>query len=562
MVRYAKVGTIYHVFTRLFGNYFYICAVLALAKAFTTFLFMSHQIILLSIIIAYFLLLLTVAFYTARGSNNESFFVGNRSSKWWLVAFGMIGTSLSGMTFISVPGTVGNGGAFGYFQVVIGYWIGYFIVAYVLLPVYYRMQLTSIYTYLDKRLGNNAHKTGAFFFILSRTLGATLRLYLVIKVLEYFLLKDLGISFEWTAIVILSLILLYTYKGGVKTIVWTDTLQTIFMLLALIISLYYLAGQLGLNLPQAWDQVKGLGLSRTFNTDPLSGNHFLKQIVGGAFITIAMTGLDQEMMQKNISVSNVKDAQKNMVVMGTMQMLVVFIFLFLGGVLTLYAGANGIAAKGDDLFPAVALGDTVPFFITICFVIGLISALFPSADGALTALTSSFCIDILGIQKKGGEGHGPIVDPKMVERKQLRTRLIVHNTFAVLFLICVFFFREVDNGSLIDILLKLAGFTYGPLLGLFSFGILTSRSVRPKAPLVVCLVSLMLTLVIDVVNNYQWYLPKMDFSESMAQGLTSCSQSLFRGYKIGVELLLVNAGITFCLLWLASRPGDKGQKAL
>lgn len=504
---------------------------------------MNHQQILLFIILAYFLLLLGVAFYTSRGSNNESFFVGNRSSKWWLVAFGMIGTSLSGMTFISVPGTVGAG-AFGYFQVVIGYWLGYFIVAYVLLPVYYKMQLTSIYTYLERRLGINAHKTGALFFILSRTLGATLRLYLVIKVLETFVLRDLGISFELTAVVILALILLYTYRGGVKTIVWTDTLQTTFMLLALIVSLVYLAGQLNFSLGDAWTAISDKGMTKIFAFDPLPGNFFLKQILGGAFITIAMTGLDQEMMQKNISVSNLKDSQKNMVVMGTMQMIVVFIFLFLGGVLTLYAQANGLDVKGDDLFPAVAIrNNAIPFAITVCFMIGLISALFPSADGALTALTSSFCIDMLGIQKK----------QDWDERKKTRVRLIVHNVFAFIFLLCIFFFREVDNGSLIDILLKLAGFTYGPLLGLFAFGILTRRKVAPGAPLLICIVALLLTLGIDIVNNYQWYVPKLGLAPATADGLKALSGKLFGQYKIGVELLIINAAITYILLLTCSR---------
>jgi Na+/proline symporter len=522
---------------------------------------MSHQQILLFIIIAYFALLLAVAFYTARGSNNESFFVGNRSSKWWLVAFGMIGTSLSGMTFISVPGTVGNGGAFGYFQVVLGYWIGYFIVAYVLLPVYYKMQLTSIYTYLERRLGVNAHKTGAFFFILSRTLGATLRLYLVIKVLELFVLKDLGISFEVTAVVILGLILLYTFKGGVKTIVWTDTLQTTFMLLALIVSLYYLAGQLHLSLGEAWTAVADKGMTKIFATDPLPGNYFLKQILGGMFITIAMTGLDQEMMQKNISVSNLKDSQKNMVVMGTLQMIVVFIFLFLGGVLAMYASANGIEAKGDNLFPAVALQSGLPFFITVCFVIGLISALFPSADGALTALTSSFCIDILGMKMKNSHGF-PADNTDAAEKKKTKTRLIVHNAFAIIFLLCVFFFREVDNGSLIDILLKLAGFTYGPLLGLFAFGILTKRVVAQKLPLIICLVALFLTLVLDIVNNYQWYAPKTGMSEATTAQLQQLSESIFGGYKIGVELLIINAAITFLLLFLTSRKASGKEAAV
>ncbi len=506
---------------------------------------MNHQQILLFIILAYFLLLLGVAFYTSRGSNNESFFVGNRSSKWWLVAFGMIGTSLSGMTFISVPGTVGAG-AFGYFQVVIGYWIGYFIVAYVLLPVYYKMKLTSIYTYLERRLGVNAHKTGALFFILSRTLGATLRLYLVIKVLETFVLRDLGISFEFTAVVILGLILLYTYRGGVKTIVWTDTLQTTFMLLALIVSLVYLAGQLNFGLGEAWAAIREKGMTKIFATDPLPGNYFLKQILGGAFITIAMTGLDQEMMQKNISVSNLKDSQKNMVVMGTLQMIVVFIFLFLGGVLTMYAQANALTVKGDDLFPAVAiLSNGIPFAITVCFMIGLISALFPSADGALTALTSSFCIDMLGIQKK----------TEWDEKKKTRVRLIVHNIFALVFLLCIFFFREVDNGSLIDILLKLAGFTYGPLLGLFAFGILTRRTVAKGAPLAICITALVLTLGLDMINNYQWYVPKMNLSPDSAASLKSLSEGIFGQYKIGVELLIVNAAITYVLLIACSKKG-------
>src|SRR5690606_24862279 len=326
-------------------------------------------------------------------------------------------------------------------------------------------------------LGVNAHKTGAFFFILSRTLGATLRLYLVIKVLELFVLKELGISFEVTAIVILGLILLYTFRGGVKTIVWTDTLQTTFMLLALIICLFYLSGQLGMDIGGAWKAVSEQGMTKIFSFDPAPGNYFLKQIFGGMFITIAMTGLDQEMMQKNISVSNLKDSQKNMVVMGTLQMIVVFIFLFLGGILTLYATAQGApVVKGDDLFPHIAINSGLPFFITVCFIIGLISALFPSADGALTALTSSFCIDILGM-KTGKQAADSKAEEAGRERKNTRTRLIVHNVFALIFLLCVFFFREVDNGSLIDILLKLAGYTYGPLLGLFAFGILTKRKV-------------------------------------------------------------------------------------
>ena len=353
---------------------------------------------LIAIILAYFALLLGIAFYTSRNSNNESFFIGDRKSNWMLVSFGMIGTSLSGMTFISVPGKVGGSG-FEYFQLAIGFWLGYFAVAYILLPLYYKMQLTSIYTYLDKRLGKGAYKTGSAFFILSRTMGATLRLYLVIKVLEQFVLKDIGISFEWTAVLIMVLILLYTLRGGVKTIVWTDTLQTTFMLLALIISVVYMLGQLDLDVSKAWEHMSEQNYTRTFNTNIFEANYFLKQIIGGAFITISMTGLDQEMMQKNISVSKLKDSQKNMLVFGFVQMIVVFIFLTLGGLLSLYASSKGISASGDALFPTIALQSALPLFITIIFLVGLISALFPSADGALTALTSSFCIDILGIKR-------------------------------------------------------------------------------------------------------------------------------------------------------------------
>ncbi len=479
---------------------------------------MPQSTILLLIILAYFALLLGIAFYTSRKSTNESFFIGNRSSKWWLVAFGMIGTSLSGMTFISVPGTVGARG-FDYFQVVIGYFIGYFIVAYVLLPLYYRLQLTSIYTYLEERLGPVAYKTGAVFFILSRTLGATLRLYLVIKVLQLFVLNEMGISFELTAVVILGLILLYTYRGGVKTIVWTDTLQTTFMLLALITCVVYLVGNLGLSAGNTWSALSEAGLTRLINSDPMSGGFFLKQIIGGAAITVAMTGLDQEMMQKNISVRTLGDSQKNMIVLNFLQAGVVAIFLTLGGLLFLYAQQRGVTATGDDLFPTVALKSGLPFFITACFIIGLISALFPSADGALTALTSSFCIDILGLKKRADWD----------ERKKSQVRLAVHNAFAVVFLACVFGFRLVDNGSLIQTLLVIAGYTYGPLLALFAFGILTRRSVSGAAIPLVCMAAPVLCYILKT-NEKAW----------------------LGGYTIGTELLLINAALAYAGLFFAS----------
>jgi Na+/proline symporter len=498
--------------------------------------------ILLFIIVLYFSVLLGIAFYTSRHSNNESFFIGNRNSKWWLVAFGMIGTSLSGMTFISVPGTVGKSG-FDYFQVVIGYWIGYFVVAFVLLPLYYRLRLTSIYTYLEGRLGTSAYKTGALFFILSRTLGATLRLYLVIKVLEKFVLQDIGIPFGMTAVIILGLILLYTFRGGVKTIVWTDTLQTTFMLLALVICVGYIMHSLNLDFSETWAAMKAQGYTKMLQTDVNSSGYFLKQIIGGAFITIAMTGLDQEMMQKNISVSNLKDSKKNMISFCFVLVAANFIFLLLGGLLYLYANAKGIATTGDDLFPTIAVQSGLPFFITVCFIIGLISAVFPSADGALTALTSSFCIDILGIRRNKSYN----------EQKQKRIRLMVHNGFAIVFLCCVFFFRTIDNGSLIAILLKMAGFTYGPLLGLFALGMFTKRTISQKLPFAICVASLMITFGIDLVNNAEWYVDKLGFSAANKAYLMGLSHDIFGGYKIGTELLIINASVTFLLLFLCSK---------
>ncbi len=498
--------------------------------------------LLLSIVIGYFLLLLVVAYYTSRDSNNESFFIGNKSSNWMLVAFGMIGTSLSGMTFISVPGTVGMSG-FDYFQVVLGYFIGYFVVAGVLLPLYYRMHLTSIYSFLEAKLGTLPYKTGASFFILSRTLGATLRLYLVIKVLQLFILNDLGISFGFTAVIIMLMILLYTFKGGVKTIVWTDTLQTTFMLLALGVCTVYIMNHLSLDFGATMDTLKAQNLTRIFITDPNDSKFFLKQILGGAFVTITMTGLDQEMMQKNISVSNVKDSKKNMIVFSVILVLVNFLFLILGGLLYLYAQKNGLSVKGDDLFPTIAVKQGLPFSITVIFIIGLISALFPSADGALTALTSSFCIDILGIKQRADWD----------EKKRTRVRLTVHLTMALIFLVCIFIFREIDNGSLINTLLVVASYTYGPLLGLFAFGLFMKRTVKQKLVPFICVLSPVICFAINLMAGaYKQYTWIMDHPTLL--NFFSRSEAMFGGYHIGLEMLILNGLITFGLLAATSSP--------
>ncbi|MGZ5246097.1 MAG: sodium:solute symporter [Flavitalea sp.] len=494
--------------------------------------------VLFSFVIGYFVLLLVVAWYTSRNSNNDSFFIGNKSSNWMLVAFGMIGTSLSGVTFVSVPGTVGTAG-FAYFQVVIGYLIGYLLIAFILLPLYYKLNLTSIYNYLQQRFGMVSYKTGALFFLISRTLGATARLYLVINVLQIFILKDLGISFEVTTFVILLMILLYTFEGGVKTIVFTDTLQTTFMLLGLVVCIFYVSDA---SFSSTLSQLQDQDLTRIFNTDVNSSSHFLKHILGGAFITVAMTGLDQEMMQKNISVRTLKDSQKNMLVFSVIMAVVNFLFLFLGGLLYLFAAEKGLNVPADDLFPTVAL-NYLPPAVAIIFIIGLISALFPSADGALTALTSSFCIDMLGMKRRDD----------MDEKAKKKLRLMVHFSFAVLFFLLVIGFKVMNNKSIIDVILKVAGFTYGPLLGLFAFGILTKRSINDRLSLIVCLVAPMLILGIDFINNITWYEKQLKVSGPWIENLRSVSESVFGSFRIGYELLIYNGLFTFLGLWMISK---------
>ena len=468
-------------------------------------------------VIAYFALLLVVAWLTSRNANNESFFIGNRKSNWMLVAFGMVGTSLSGVTFISVPGAVGAT-AFTYFQIVIGQLLGYFVIAFVLLPVYYRLNLTSIYHYLDTRIGPRAYKTGAGFFVLSRTLGATARLYLVVKILQDAILDGLRVPFWLTAVVILVMIVLYTYKGGVKTIIWTDTLQTACMLAGLVICVGYVLDGLNLSVAASLAQLHDRGLSTIFSTDVDSSKFFLKQILAGVFIAIAMTGLDQEMMQKNISVKTLRDSQKNIIVLSIIMLGVVLLFLYLGGLLTLYAPVVGVTETGDKLFPAIVLG-YLPAMVQVIFVIALISALFPSADGAITALTSSVCIDILGINRRND----------MDETSKKRWRHRVHLSFALLFLALVMVFKWADNPSMIGLILKLAGYTYGPLLGLFAFGILTRRVVRDQ---LVPYIAVAAPIICFFIDKYQ--------------------RVLFGSYEIGLELLIINGALTFVGLWLTS----------
>jgi Na+/proline symporter len=497
--------------------------------------------ILLGFVVAYFAILLLVAYFTGKQSDNHSFFIGNKNSNWALVAFGMIGTSLSGVTFVSVPGGVFKN-SFAYFQITLGYLIGYLVIAYVLLPLYYRLNLTSIYNYLSTRLGVQSYKTGASFFILSRTLGATARLYLVVNILQNVILRDMGVPFWVTTLIILIMILVYTYEGGVKTIVYTDTLQTFCMLAGLVICVVFILNNLHLSMGEAVVQMSAKGYNKVFFFEPNSKLFFVKQILAGAFITITMTGMDQEMMQKNISVKTLGDSQKNILSLAVVMLGVILLFLFLGGLLYLFAeskGAsmqevlkdgvmakqymlNGVNVGADNLFPAMAL-HYMPQAFSIVFIIALISALFPSADGAITALTSSFCIDILGIQRR----------KDLSEQQQKRIRQNVHLVFAGVFLIAVIIFKLINEQSMIDVILKIATFTYGPLLGLFTFGILTKRNVQDNLVPYVCIAAPIICFVIDKFQK-----------------------QLFGTYEIGNEMLILNGLITFVLLLLFSKKSN------
>ncbi|MBN1108815.1 MAG: sodium:solute symporter [Bacteroidales bacterium] len=477
--------------------------------------------VILGIFLIYTALLFAVTWITARRADSHAFYIGNRKSPWFVVAYGMIGASLSGVTFMSVPGWVRDT-QFSYMVVVFGYLFGYLVIALVLLPLYYRLKLTSIYTYLEQRFGFWSYKTGAGFFILSRTLGASLRMFLVINVLQVFVFDAWNIPFWVNALIFIILIILYTLKGGIRTIVWTDTLQTTFMLLAVVMSVFYISKELGENANSLLAQISDSRISRMFITEWNHERHFLKQFFSGMFITITMTGLDQEMMQKNLSCRNLKDAQKNMFTFSGILVIVNLLFLVLGAFLTIYSVNKGInIAMSDDLFPSVALNYLGPV-AGMVFLVGLISAAFPSADGALTSLTTSVSIDFLGLQKK----------KELTEKRSTRIRYSVHLSVALVFFISILIFSIMNDRAVIDKLFTIAGYTYGPLLGLYSFGLFTRRKVKDS-----------LTPLIAVLS------PVICFF------LSRYSVQLFNGYKFGFELLLLNGAITFAGLLLFSRPG-------
>ena len=480
--------------------------------------------LLLIVFLAYTLLIFAVTWITSRKANNETFFTGNRRSPWFVVAYGMIGASLSGVTFMSVPGNVFSQN-FYYMPMVFGFLAGYVIIALVLMPLYYRMNLTSIYTYLEKRFGFFTYKSGAAFFILSRTLGATLRMFLVVSVLHIFILQNLGVPFWVAGLIFVALILLYTVKGGIKTIVWTDMLQTTFMLIAVIICVVCICQQMNWSFGDMFAQVKSSGYAKMFDTSWLSKTHFLKQFLSGMFVCIAMTGLDQEMMQKNLSCKNIKDAQKNMFTFSGILVVVNFLFLLLGAVLVLFVQQKGLTfADTDTIFPTVAI-EHLGVFAGLIFIIGLISAAYPSADGALTSLTTSFCIDIVGMNKKENWN----------EQKKKKVRYAIHFSLAFLFLLLIIFYNLVKNDAVIDLVYAVASYTYGPLLGFFFFGILTKYQVRDKMIPVVAILSPMCCYLLDFLL-YEYFKFGFGFTLLILNGLlTFFGMWIFRKKQISIQ---------------------------
>lgn len=474
------------------------------------------------IIVIYFSVLILISVITSKGADTHTFFTANRQSPWYLVAFGMIGSSLSGVTFISVPGNVGKIG-FGYFQVVLGYLVGYWVIIGLLMPLYYRLNLISIYTYLEQRFSFWSYKTGAFFFLISRTLGSALRLYLAATVLQIFLFDAWGVPFFVTVATTLVLIWVYTFRGGVKTIVYTDAFQTLFLVSAVCIAVWQISDELGWSFSQMITEIQASKYSKMFYfDDPNSTNYFWKHFFGGAFITITMTGLDQEIMQKNLTCKTLGDAQKNMFWFSIILVAVNLLFLVLGALLYFYTEVNQLPlpTASDELFPRLALNE-FSLLVGIFFLLGITASSYASADSALAGLTTSFCIDFLNFKDK----------PESVRKRQ---KFMVHLGFSLLFLLIIVVFREINERSVIDAVLNVAGYTYGPLLGLFSFGIFTTLQVRDKLVPIVCVLSPVVSYVIS----------------------TNAEQFL-SGYKFGLEIIVVNGLITFLGLWLIS---DKKQK--
>jgi SSS family transporter len=482
------------------------------------------KLLILSIISIYFIVLILIARLTSGKADNATFFTGNRSSKWYLVAFGMIGASLSGVTFISVPGWVGTSG-FSYMQMIIGYMIGYFVVAFILLPIYYKHNLSSIYAYLGERFGNNTHLTGALFFICSRVIGASLRLFLVADVLHYFVFAEWGVPFWTTVAITLALIWVYTNRGGIKTIIWTDIMQTFFMLLALILGVYLISSQSTIDTKEIYEQMSVVNWF-VFD-DPNASNYWWKHVLGGMFVTIAMTGMDQDMMQKNLTCRNTKDAQKNMISLSVILVAVNLIFLVLGAFLYAYMNSHpellaqhssmDPSLQGDRLFPMIALQGDLGVFFGVIFILGLIAAAYSSADSALTALTTSVSIDIFKVDK--------LKDQKQAEIK----RKIIHILMTLILFITILLAAVYKEQNVIGSIFSAANYTYGPLLGLFFFGILTKRQINDKYAWIICIV---IPIIVFIIKLFE--------------------KELFNNYKFGFELLGINGLLCFICLYSIS----------
>jgi solute:Na+ symporter, SSS family len=464
------------------------------------------------LIAAYFGVLILISKLTAKKEDNQAFFKANKDAPWYLVAFGMVGVSLSGVTFISVPGAVETKG-FSYLQMVMGNVVGYWLIMWVLLPLYYKMNLTSIYSYLGSRYGKNSQKTGSFFFLMSRVIGASLRLYLVALVLQPFVFDPLGVPFVVTVAITILLVWLYTKKGGIKTVIWTDTLQTFFLLAGMLVFLFWLFGETG-GVGHAMNQLSEKSLSQVFFWETGDSRQFFRSFLTGMFLTLVMNGLDQDMMQKNLTCRNLKDANKNMFSLSIIFFIVNILFLVLGGLLTIYAQANGIGAQGDELFGAVA--QQAPVVLYVMFLLGVIAAAYSSADSALTALTTSFCVDFLNIEKKPQ-------DQQLVLRKN------THIAFSIILFIVILVFKQINDRSVIFQLFTAAGFTYGPLLGMYAFGLFTKKKVSD-----------FFVPIIAILSPIVAYVIKQN------------SESLF-GTKLTFEILLINGAMTFVALFLMSK---------
>ncbi|HEV7350675.1 sodium:solute symporter [Telluribacter sp.] len=473
--------------------------------------------IALSILVAYFGMLIVVSVYTSKGADTNTFFTANRQSPWYLVAFGMIGTSLSGVTFVSVPGAVATI-QFSYFQVVLGYIVGYLVIGTILMPLYYRLNLISIYTYLDQRFGFWSYKTGSAVFLLSRTVGSAVRLYVAAGVLQLAIFQPLGVPFEVSVAITILLIWIYTFKGGIKTIIITDTLQTVFLVTAVILTIVLVARELQLGgLADVFNTVQESGYSKIFYWDGNDPKNFFKQFIAGAFIAIVMTGLDQDLMQKNLTCKNIGEAQKNMFWFTVVLVVVNFLFLSLGALLYMYAQEKGIpaTARTDDFYPMLALNH-LGLLVGITFLLGITAATYASSDSALTALTTAFCIDFMNVEGKP-------------EAQRSQIKFWVHIGFSVLFYLVIIVFRRLNSKEVITAVFDLAGYTYGPLLGLFAFGMLLRRPVRDRWVPIVCILAPVLTYIVNQ-NSAAW----------------------FGGYQIGFERLILNGLFTFLGLFLLS----------